>query len=365
MMKAKDQPVKYRVIQWATGAMGKTCLRAIIDHPDLELAGLYVYSESKAGRDAGEIAHRETTGVIATRSVEEILQTDADLVVHAPRIQFPYGAHDDDICRLLASGKNLITINGHSFPAYHGKLHSRKFEDACRRGGATLYAAGLNPGFVVEKIAAAATGICVEVDSISIREVYNCFEMPVYDYVFKLMGMGSDPQRPDLLSGPLAELFTGQFAELVGHLGHRLAVTIDRIEPDHQVVTTPRDIHAVAGVVPAGTVAATNWRWHAIVGGRRFITLSVNWIMDESLPGYEDFSHWSIQVRGKPGLDITMNLVEPDEPGVRTKAVQYGVAGSVINSIPAVCAAEPGIFEFPSFPPLHWRGRQRAGGMVT
>ena len=56
----------YRVIQWATGAMGKTCLRAILDHPDLELAGLYVHSDRKVGRDAGEIARRQTTGILAT-----------------------------------------------------------------------------------------------------------------------------------------------------------------------------------------------------------------------------------------------------------------------------------------------------------
>ena len=118
--------MSYRVIQWATGAMGKTCLRAVIDHPELELAGLFVYSKSKQGCDAGEIAGREPTGVIATRCVDEILDIDADVVIHAPRIQFPYSAHNEDICRLLASGKNLITINGHSFPAYHGELYAKK-----------------------------------------------------------------------------------------------------------------------------------------------------------------------------------------------------------------------------------------------
>ena len=348
--------MSYRVIQWASGAMGKTCLRAVIDHPDLELAGLFVYGESKQGRDAGEIARRESTGVIATRCMDEILDIEADVVIHAPRIQFPYSAHNEDICRLLASGKNLITINGHSFPAYHGELYARKFEDACQKGGTTLYAAGLNPGFVVEKITAAATGICVDIDSISIREVYNCFEMPGYDYVFKLMGMGSDPDQRDLSAGPMAELFNGQFAELVCHLAHRLDVEIDRIEPDHEVITTPGDIHAVAGLVPAGTVAATNWRWHAIVKGKRFITLSINWIMDDNLPGYKDFKHWSIQIRGKPGLDISMDLVEPEFTGTRTRAVQYGVAGSVINSIAGVCSADPGVRVSPLFTPFRWSG---------
>ena len=56
-----------KVIQWATGAMGKTTLRAVIDHPDLELVGLYVYSDKKAGKDAGDIARRGPTGVKATK----------------------------------------------------------------------------------------------------------------------------------------------------------------------------------------------------------------------------------------------------------------------------------------------------------
>jgi len=348
--------MSYRVIQWATGAMGKTCLRAVIDHPDLELAGLYVYSESKQGCDAGVIARRESTGVIATRSIEEILDIDADVVIHAPRLQFPYAAHNKDICRLLASGKNLITINGHSFPAYHGESYVKKFEDACKKGNSTLFSTGLNPGFVVEKIAAAATGICVEIDSISIREVYNCREMPGYDYVFNVLGMGSDPDQINLNAGPMAELFDGQFGELVCHLAHRLDVEVEKIEPDHEVTTSPADIHAVAGVVPAGTVAATNWRWHAIVNGKRFITLSINWIMDDNLPGYEDSKHWTIKIRGKPGLDISMDLVEPVDTGVRTKAVQYGVAGSVINSIAGVCSADPGILDLPLFAPFRRSG---------
>lgn len=345
----------YRVIQWATGAMGKTCLRAVIDHPDLELAGLYVYSKSKEGHDAGKVARREPTGIIATRSIEEILAIDADVVIHAPRIQFPYDAHKQDICRLLASGKNVISINAHSYPAYHGQAYAQTFEDACAKGNSSLFCTGLNPGFVVDKMAAVATGICTEIDSISIREVYNCWEMPQPEYVFGMLGMGSDPHQLDLGSGPLAELFNGQFGEQIYHLAHRLGMTVERIEPDHEVLTTPEDIHAVAGVVPAGTVAATNWRWHAIVDGVRFITLSVNWIMDESLPGYADFNHWTIKIRGKPGLDISMDLVEPEDTSVKTKAVQYGVAGSVINSIPEVCAAAPGIFEFPLFAPFRKR----------
>ena len=45
----------YRVVQWATGNIGTKSLRAVIEHPGLELVGLYVHSADKAGTDAGEL----------------------------------------------------------------------------------------------------------------------------------------------------------------------------------------------------------------------------------------------------------------------------------------------------------------------
>ncbi len=348
--------MKYRVIQWATGSMGKACLRAVIDHPDLELAGLFVYSDSKAGRDAGDIARRGPTGVIATKNIDEILALDADVVIHAPRIQFPYSHHNRDMWRLLASGKNLISINGHGFPEYHGAAYVAEFERACRQGNSSLFSTGLNPGFVAEKIAVTATGLCTRLDSIYISEVFDVSGAPDHDYVFNICGMGSDPDKIDLTAtGPVAELITGMYAEVIALLAFRLDMTLERVEPDHGIIPAPHDIHARAGIVRAGSVAATNWRWHGIVDGRRFITLAVNWIMGNSLPGYETYDHWKVSLRGRPGIDITMNLVEPENTGEKTRSEQYAVAGSVINAIPEVCAAGAGIFHLPVFAPYRQR----------
>ena len=64
---------RYRVVQWATGGMGRNVLRAIIDHPALDLVGVYVYGRDKVGRDAGELARRPATGVVATNDRAHIL----------------------------------------------------------------------------------------------------------------------------------------------------------------------------------------------------------------------------------------------------------------------------------------------------
>lgn len=125
---------RYKVVQWATVGMGRNCLRALIDHPAMDLVGVYVYGAEKAGKDAGEIARRAPTAVLATRDVEEILALDADVVVHAAQLAPPYGSHDADILRLLASGKNVISINGYSQPQHWGGERLQALEAACAQG---------------------------------------------------------------------------------------------------------------------------------------------------------------------------------------------------------------------------------------
>ncbi len=356
----------YRVIQWGTGSIGKTCLRQVIDHPDLELVGVRVYSPAKDGLDAGEIARRSPTGVIATRDVAELLATDADLVIHTPRIQTPFTYHDDDIVALLGSGKNVITTVGHQYPMAHGPLHAQRFRAAAHRGGSTFFGTGVNPGLIVDRLLVAATGLCTRLDSASAREVVECSMMREPGFVFDVMGMGQPPGEIDLVGGPLATLYNEHFLEVMRSFADRLGVAYDRVEPDHRVEVTPVDLTVAAGVIRAGTVAATEWRWHGIVAGERFFTLSINWIMDWELAGYRDGSrdHWQLELTGQPGVYLKMGLIEPAEPGVKTMAVQYAVAATVIRAIPAVCAADPGLFEFPVFGAFSQRLEAPASGPV-
>ncbi len=63
----------YKVIQWSTGNVGGFALRAIINHPELELVGLVVHSEAKAGKDAAELCGLdEATGIKATTDWESV-----------------------------------------------------------------------------------------------------------------------------------------------------------------------------------------------------------------------------------------------------------------------------------------------------
>ncbi len=341
----------YRIIQWATGAIGKTCLRAIIDHPDLELVGLYVHSEKKAGQDAGDIARRPKTGVIATRSVDEIVATKADCVLYIPLNAGDVKSHDETIKRLLRSGKNVITTVAHVYPKGIGEAYAAGFEEACREGKSTLFGTGINPGFIVERIAVAMTGTCVKVDEVQVTEIYDVSEVLSPAFVFDLMGIGK-PQS-DFTEGrtKLHEVFEHIFRETIAYVGHAMEIEFDDIVPNHEFAVTPLGSHMKAGEVPPNGVINFRWRWQGMVKGKPFFTYQMLWIGDAKLPGWDHKDGWEIEIKGAPGVKMRIDLVEPEGLPDRSKAMQYCVAGPVIRAIPSVCKAPPGILVLPAFAP--------------
>ena len=100
-----------RVVQWATGGVGKAAIECVLNHPQLELAGCWVHSADKNGRDVGEILGIESLGVAATSSKDEVLALDADCVVYSPLIP-----NDDEVVAILRSGKNVVTPVGWVYP---------------------------------------------------------------------------------------------------------------------------------------------------------------------------------------------------------------------------------------------------------
>lgn len=344
----------YRVVQWATGAMGKSCLRAVIDHPAMELVGLYVYGDDKAGRDAGDIARRAPTGVIATRDIDEILALDADVVLHCARLAPPYGSHDAEILKLLASGKNVISINGYSKPSHAEPERRAALEAACRKGGSTLIAAGLNPGFAGEQLAAVASGVCQRLDHIDVVESVDCRPVRNPDYVFKILGFGSDPDAVDPNDpswGPASSL-NGMYAEVLAAMAEHLRLPLERIDTDHRVFPATEALSVAAGPIAPGAISHVNWRWRGIVAGQPRLTMSIHWYMETAHLPDPHPPLWTVHIEGHPGVRIAVELEKQAGDTTPTSAEQIAVAGVVINTIPVVVAAPPGLMTRPLATPF-------------
>ena len=334
--------------------MGRTSLRRIIDHPDLELVGCYVYSDAKAGRDAGDIARRDDTGVIATSDIDAILSLDADVVMHMPRITLPYDALNADVARLLASGKNVISTAGFHYPPAQGEAYAAPLRAACAAGGTTLAGLGVNPGAIVERLTLAATGLCAELTRVSVQETVDASSMASPDFVFGLMGFGADP-ADDITRGPLADLYTALFGEVLHLAAIGLDDAIIGIAPSHETTLAPRDIVLPAGTIAAGTVAATRWRWTATLTSGVELILSILWTADPSLHAEDGRGHWTVHVEGRPNIRMTLAIDEGDPNAPPSRALTDATVAVAIAGIAGVIAAPPGFFAFPAPPAFRAR----------
>ncbi|MEC9053376.1 MAG: dihydrodipicolinate reductase, partial [Actinomycetota bacterium] len=131
-----------RVIQWATGGVGRAAIEAILKHPELELVGCWVHSAAKDGVDVGTILGGAEIGVAASSDRDAVLAMDADAVVYAPLVP-----DAEEVASILRSGKNVVTPVGWFYP------HERDravVEAAALEAGVSLHGTGLNPGGITE-----------------------------------------------------------------------------------------------------------------------------------------------------------------------------------------------------------------------
>lgn len=342
-----------RVVQWATGSMGRTALRRIIDARDLTLAGVFTYGSRKSGLDAGEIAKRAITGVHANNDRRAILDLKADVVIHCPRITLPYDALVEDAVALLESGKNVISIAGFHWPQAHGADYASRLHEAALRGGVTLAGVGVNPGMVVERIALTATAMSQDLTRLSVFETVDASAMASPEFVFGLMGLNSDPEESDIRDGPLATLYGTLFSEVLHFFAAELGGKITTIESDHRLTIAPREIATAAGPIGEGRVAATEWRWLAKTDAGPELLLSILWTADPTLHGEDRLGHWTIQLDGRPTIRMSLDIGESDPALPPSRALTDATVAVAINAIPHVIAAPPGLFAF--HPPAAWR----------
>lgn len=347
----------YRVIVWGAGQKGSIGLREIIEHPDLELAGVRVFSESKAGKDAATLVPggAPNTGIKTTTSTEEILNLDADVVIHSSRREPDPARMNEDVMALLASGKNVISTAGFIWPWAHGSELPRRLEQACWKGGSTLFGTGIVPGFVGERLSLTLTGLTLRMDRIYMREVFDVtWEVP--HKLFDVIGVGREPSwhNPDSIT---AKTQTYYFSEEVYCLAHHLGVEVERLETRLETPLANRDIQLKHGLIRKGTVAAVSWSWIGWVKGKPFIELENVWYVDPDLPNFDPTNGWTTKIYGDTEMTMTLRTADRDKIG-------YQIIGPALRAIPWVCSAPAGILKQPAFAPWN-EGYRKPSGAPT
>ncbi|MCB1263330.1 MAG: dihydrodipicolinate reductase [Mycobacterium sp.] len=342
-----------RVVQWATGSVGEAAIRAVLEHPDLELVGCWVHSKAKADRDVGEVIGVQPLGVITTDSVEQILAMDADAVVYAPLLP-----NADQVAALLRSGKNVVTPLGWFYPS---ESEATPLEEAARAGNATLHGAGIGPGAATELFPLLLSVMSTGITHVRAEEYSDLRTYGAPDVLRHVMGFGGTPEKA--LTGPMQKLLNGGFVQSVRLIVDRLGFAAEPvIRTSQQIAVATAPIDSPIGVIEPGEVAGRRFCWDAVVTNAIVVRVAVNWLMGEDhLNPAWSFGpageRYEIEVRGHPNTFVTIKGWQPAsvEEGLMSNPGVVATAAHCVNAIPATCAAEPGVKGFFDLPPLTGR----------
>jgi hypothetical protein len=350
--------VPYKVIQWATGNVGRLALRGIVEHPDLELVGLLVHSPDKAGKDAGELAGIGPIGVKATNDVDEILGLDADVVSYMATGDLRPWEAVDDMARILESGKNVVSTSVVPliYPPAADPKAVQRLEEACRKGNASCFTSGIDPGYANDLLPLVLTGVSERIDSLRVMEIlnYNTYMQP--EVLFETMGFGQPMDHTPILLLP--GILTQAWGPVIQVLAAGLGVELDEIRETYDRVPAEETYDTAVGTIEKGTVAGLRFEVQGIVGGEPRIVLEhVTRMHDDVAPDWPQplgKGCYRVFIDGNPKMQMDLQI--DGEDGDHNTGGLVTTAMRVLNAIPAVCNAPPGLLSVLDLPLVTGRG---------
>jgi 4-hydroxy-tetrahydrodipicolinate reductase len=339
----------YRVIQWFTGAVARENLRLIANHPRLELVGAVVHHESKDGIDVGEIAGIGPLGVEATRDVDRALALEADCVLYN-------GLHYDlhGIARILRAGMNVITISGGWYP----QIFPEEFEvlnAACRAGDVSFHGTGNMPGLITDALPLFMSGFSAEIRQIHALERTDHRHYASREVVLDVLRYGH-PLEQTRSASPLAKLYERSHRQSAFLVSRALGVELEDFRlTKFELAPASRDLHLaeIDAIIPKGSVAGMRFELSGYVDGKAWYVSEVEHVVDLELgAGWrssERDPEFVVRIDGTPSLACELRTTGGEG---RIREVLQLNAARMINSIPAVCGAEPGIRTLLDLPPI-------------
>jgi len=351
----------YRVVVWATGGIGSIAIRAIQRRPNLDLVGVWVHSLEKAGKDAGELANGEPIGLAATNDADALITLKPDCVIYAASGPERDALAIPDYVRLLEAGINVVTtsttrlVNPH---AYQPAEWRDQLVAAAKQGQASLYASGIEPGFAADYLPLVLSTQSSSIEKIHAFEIGLYDDYGVADIMINGLGFGQPLDYQPWISFPGA--IAGEWQGQIQLIADGLGVEIQEVRESFDRAATNRTLEVAMGTVEAGTCGALRMRAIGVVDGREAIVIEhVTRLAHDVAPdwptGIGDLSY-RVVITGDPDIDCTMaaTLKDPRKAGVAGMTSGAGAmvatAMRVVNAVPYVVAAEPGLLSSVDLP---------------
>jgi hypothetical protein len=349
------------VVQLGTGNVGVHALRALITNPEFELTGVWVSSDAKAGKDAAELAGlADSTGVLASTDLDAVLATGPQCAVYNAMADNRLPEALEDYRRVLAAGVNIVG-SGPVFLQYPWEVIPEQLvkplEDASREGNSSLYVNGIDPGFANDLLPLALAGTCQSIQQVRCMEIVDYATYDSAVVMFDVMGFGKPlDEIPMLLQPGVLSLAWGS---VIRQLAAGLGISLDEVTEKYVREPAPEAFDIASGHIPKGSAAGVRFEVLGMVDGEPAVVLEhVTRLREDLCPDWpqpaQPGGSYRIEVTGEPSYAVDICLSSPN--GDHNHAGLVATAMRIVNAIPAVIAAPPGIVTTLDLPQITGKG---------
>jgi hypothetical protein len=364
----------FKVGVWGPGSMGLIALRGVIDHPQLKLVDLVVHSGAKAGRDAGELCGIDPVGVVATQDPAAMLAGDVDAVVYAAAANLRPAEAIADMVSILRAGKNVVSCSVVPlvFPDAVDAAFTEPLREAALAGGVSFFTTGIDTGFANDVLPLALSGVSRVIESVRVTEMFNYATYPDKAAVYEILGFGKPPEFPAFAAQP--GMFTFGWGPVLHQLAAGLGVKIDHIDENVERVAAAESFDTPTGHIAAGTIAAMRSTLTGYVDGRATLVVDhVTRMHDDMAPDWpqprvsippRDFGYgaasgrglYRVEIEGSPSMRCEFEMADDHDHDL---GARMAGASRMVNAIPAVCEARPGLLSALDLPLITGTGLVR------
>jgi len=323
------------VILFGIGAIGSRIAKFALEKKGLEVVGAIDVAKDKVGKDLGEVLEvGKALGVTITDDPDALFsRVKADIVIHATtsylKDVYP------QIAKCVKAGINVVsTCEELSYPYYKHPELANEIDELAKKHGVTVLGAGINPGYLMDTLPITLTGPCQDVKTIKVTRMMDSSKRRI-------------PYQKKIGTGLTPEEFKKMIEEkkITGHVGliESIAMIADAMGweleeiqelPPEPVIAEEEIVTSYTTVKP-GQVAGLKSVAHGVKEGKKVITLE--FISHAAVKEEYD----AVSVEGVP------NIYQKIAGGVHG---DIGTVATIINSIPKVINANPGIVTMKDLP---------------
>jgi len=330
-----------RTLHYGLGAIGSLIANLAAKRRDVEIVGAVDIAEDKVGRDLGELAGLgRPLGVTVRPSLEEALQgREADVVIHSTGSRLERVS--PQLEEILSAGLNVIsTCEELAYPWRRHPEIAARLDELAHRKGVRILGTGVNPGFIMDTIALALSGISADVRSIRAVRIVDAAKRRWQ--LQRKVGAGLTPEefKTGVQDGTLGHV---GLPESIDMIAAALGWELDGVEESIEPVTAQSTLSSSYVTVRPGQVAGLRQTGWGKKDGEAVITLELEIRLGADETGDR------VIIEGHPALEMTIRGVHGD---IATAAI-------VLNAIPSLLTSPPGLRTMIDLPLVHWRSPSR------